>query len=82
MGGGGGGGGAAWACGGLPHGGPPGGIRTCLNSKLARADFTLERPGEPPKRLICERRAALEFLVDGTGHGIDVLDMPSPLRGG
>ncbi len=66
---------------GLPYWDPPGGIRTCLNSKLARADFTLELPGQEPKRLISEHRAALEFLVDGDDHGVPVLDMPSPLKG-
>lgn len=49
---------------------PPGGAKICLNSKLARADLTLERPGRAPLRLRTEDRAAFEILTDDTHHGL------------
>ena len=42
---------------------PPGGTHTCLNSKLAACEVTLERPGEPAVALATRHRAAFEILT-------------------
>jgi len=42
---------------------PPGGIHTCLNSKLAGCEVTLERPGKLPVTLTTRHRAAFEILT-------------------
>lgn len=42
---------------------PPGGSHTCLNSKVAACEVTLERPGEPPLTLTTRHRAAFEILT-------------------
>jgi hypothetical protein len=42
---------------------PPGGDHTCLNSKLAACEVTLERPREPPVTLTTRHRAAFEILT-------------------
>jgi hypothetical protein len=54
----------------LPYRNPPGGTKTCLNSKLAACEITVERPGRPPRTLISRQRAAFEILTDGEGHGV------------
>jgi len=58
---------------GLPYDNPPGGRRTCLNTKLARCALTLRRPGRAPVTLTTESRAAFEILTDRDDHGIPVL---------
>ncbi len=57
---------------GLNYLNPPGGSKTCLNSKLASAEFTLERPGRPAKTFVTRSRAAFEILTDRRDHGITV----------
>lgn len=57
---------------GLNYLNPPGGSKTCLNSKLASAEFTLERPGRPAKTFVTRSRAAFEILTDRRDHGIAV----------
>jgi len=42
---------------------PPGGTHTCLNSKLAACEVTLERTGEPSVTLATRHRAAFEILT-------------------
>jgi hypothetical protein len=42
---------------------PPGGTHTCLNSKLAACEVTLERQGERPVTLTTRHRAAFEILT-------------------
>jgi hypothetical protein len=42
---------------------PPGGTHTCLNSKLAACEVTLERSGERPVALTTRHRAAFEILT-------------------
>lgn len=59
---------------GLTYYDPPGGSRTCLNSKIARCDLTVRRPGKPPLSLSTKSRAAFEILTDATDHGVPVLD--------
>ena len=60
---------ARWARGGmadvfvaLPYDNPPGGIKTCLNTKLARARVTLARRDLPTVVLATKHRAAFEIL--------------------
>jgi hypothetical protein len=54
----------------LPYYNPPGGTKTCLNSKLAACVLTVERPGRPPRTLTSRHRAAFEILTDRRDHGI------------
>jgi hypothetical protein len=49
---------------------PPGGVKTCLNSKLARCELELERPGRPLLRLSSQHRAAFEILTDELPAGM------------
>jgi hypothetical protein len=53
---------------------PPGGAHTCLNSKIAACEITLERPGREPLTLETRHRAAFEILTDDPGHGVPRLD--------
>jgi len=55
---------------GLTYLNPPGGHKTCLNTKLASAEITLERKGQPPRKLKTAHRAAFEILTDRTDHGV------------
>ncbi len=55
---------------GLTYFNPPGGSHTCLNSKVAACELTLERPGQPPLTLCTQHRAAFEILTDDTQHGV------------
>lgn len=57
---------------GLNYLNPPGGSKTCLNSKLAAAEFTLERPGRPAKTFVTRSRAAFEILTDRRDHGVQI----------
>jgi hypothetical protein len=58
---------------GLPYDNPPGGQKTCLNSKIARCQLTVRLPGQPPRSLVSEHRAAFEILTDARDHGVRVL---------
>ena len=58
---------------GLRYDNPPGGVKTCLNTKIARCELALERQGLPPLRLTAGDRAAFEILTDRTDHGIAVV---------
>lgn len=51
---------------------PPGGHKVCLNSKLAACELLVERPGEPPRRLETEHRAAFEILGDEAPDGMEL----------
>lgn len=55
---------------GLTYFNPPGGSHTCLNSKIAACEVTLERPGKSPLTLHTKHRAAFEILTDETNHGV------------
>ena len=66
---------------GLPYRNPPGGTKTCLNSKLARCDLTIRRHGAAPRTLTCRDRAAFEILTDDDDHGVPVLELDAG-RGG
>ena len=58
---------------GLTYGNPPGGSKTCLNSKLASCELTLTVPGQAPRKLHSAHRAAFEILTDDTDHGVPVV---------
>jgi hypothetical protein len=58
---------------GLRYDNPPGGHKTCLNTKLARCELVLEQTGQSPRRLISEHRAAFEILTDDQGHGVPIV---------
>jgi hypothetical protein len=58
---------------GLNYLNPPGGAKTCLNTKLAAAEFTLERPGRPAKTFVTRSRAAFEILTDRRDHGVSIV---------
>lgn len=58
---------------GLTYDNPPGGSKTCLNSKLASAEITIERPGRPARVLTTRHRAAFEILTDRSDHGVPVV---------
>ena len=58
---------------GLRYANPPGGSKTCLNTKLASARVTLRRPGRPERRLHSAQRAAFEILTDDASHGVPVV---------
>ena len=55
---------------GLRYANPPGGIKQCLNSKVARAEITLTQPDGSRETLASRNRAAFELLGDDTGHGV------------
>ena len=52
----------AWSFVALPYYDPPGAIKTCLNSKLARCELRVERAGMPTRTLSTASRAAFELL--------------------
>ena len=58
---------------GLRYQNPPGGEKTCLNTKLASAEITVKRPGRPPRTLVTKHRAAFEILTDRTDHGVPIV---------
>jgi hypothetical protein len=58
---------------GLRYDNPPGGHKTCLNTKLARCELVLEQKGKSPRALASEHRAAFEILTDDRDHGIPVV---------
>jgi hypothetical protein len=58
---------------GLTYANPPGGSKTCLNTKLADARVVLRRAGRPELRLHARRRAAFEILTDDAAHGVPVI---------
>jgi hypothetical protein len=55
----------------LRYDNPPGGHKICLNTKLASCELLVERPGEPPRRLETEHRAAFEILGDEPPPGME-----------
>jgi hypothetical protein len=58
---------------GLSYQNPPGGHKTCLNTKLASAEVTVERRGQPPRTLKTMHRAAFEILTERTDHGVAIV---------
>lgn len=58
---------------GLDYPNPPGGSKTCLNSKLAACTLTVERRGQPARTYASRSGAAFEILTDRTDHGVAIL---------
>jgi len=58
---------------GLTYQNPSGGTKTCLNTKLASADLTVQRPGRPSRTLVTKHRAAFEILTDRKDHAIPIV---------
>lgn len=58
---------------GLTYDNPPGGSKTCLNTKIAACTLTVERAGHPPRTFRTEHRAAFEILTDATDHNVPVV---------
>jgi hypothetical protein len=58
---------------GLVYGNPPGGNKTCLNTKLASCELTLECDGRKPRTWTTSHRAAFEILTDRGNHGIEIV---------
>ena len=57
----------------LTYPNPPGGAKICLNTKIASAEFTLYRTGQPPRTLSTLHRAAFEIVTDRIDHGVPVV---------
>ena len=51
---------------------PPGGRKTCLNTKLASCTVRISERGKPPRVLTTEARAAFEILTMSADHGIAI----------
>jgi len=55
---------------GLRYANPPGGIKQCLNSKIAHAQLTLRHADGSSETLSSRRRVAFELLGDDSDHGV------------
>lgn len=58
---------------GLPYDNPPGGKKTCLNSKIARCQLTVRLTGQAPRTLVSRHRAAFEIVTEASDHGVPLL---------
>jgi hypothetical protein len=58
---------------GLKYENPPGGFKTCLNTKIARCQITLQEAGKSPQVLSTESRAAFEIVTDDDSHGVEIV---------
>jgi hypothetical protein len=58
---------------GLAYANPPGGVKTCLNTKLAACELTLRQRGQPDRSYSTRHRAAFEILTDRHDHGVPML---------
>ncbi|HXC50626.1 MAG TPA: hypothetical protein VN634_07080 [Candidatus Limnocylindrales bacterium] len=54
----------------LTYDNPPGGAKTCLNTKLAACELTLRRKGFADETFFTQHRAAFEILTDRADHGV------------
>jgi hypothetical protein len=58
---------------GLRYANPPGGVKHCLNSKIARCELSVAGAGAaPPELLVSECRAAFEIVADPWKHGVEL----------
>jgi hypothetical protein len=57
---------------GLTYDDPPGGQKTCLNTKLASCEVLLEEAGRSPILLRTSSRAAFEILTTDDSHGVQI----------
>jgi len=51
---------------------PPGGAKTCLNSKLAACELTLDVAGRATRTFATSHRAAFEILTGRADHGLAI----------
>ena len=58
---------------GLHYHNPPGGIKTCLNTKLAACEVTLEQAGQASRTFRTGHRAAFEILTERHDHGVAIV---------
>ncbi|CUI05849.1 hypothetical protein [Massilia antarctica] len=58
---------------GLHYPNPPGGVKTCLNSKLASCALSVTLPGQAPRTFNSHHGAAFEILTDRADHGVAIL---------
>ncbi len=58
---------------GLRYLNPPGGVKQCLNSKIADCRVEVFADDKAPVVLECRRRAAFEILTDDRSHGVPLL---------
>jgi hypothetical protein len=58
---------------GLTYDNPPGGTKTCLNTKLAACELTVTNAGQPPRTFTTKHRAAFEILTDRKDHGVAIV---------
>ena len=58
---------------GLTYGNPPGGTKTCLNTKIASCEVHLEETGRSPIHLRTASRASFEILTTDAVHEVPVL---------
>lgn len=58
---------------GLRYDNPPGGWKTCLNTKLAACEVQVARMGQAVRTLSTRHRAAFEILTDDTSHGVRIV---------
>jgi hypothetical protein len=58
---------------GLRYANPPGGAKTCLNTKIAACEVRLTRGRAPAVVLRTAHRAAFEILTDATDHGVPIV---------
>jgi hypothetical protein len=58
---------------GLTYLNPPGGAKTCLNTKLAGAEIIVRRPGCASRTLTTKHRAAFEILTDRADHDVAIV---------
>jgi hypothetical protein len=62
---------------GLVYKNPPGGVKHCLNTKIATCELTVAYTSGPDRgrvdHLSAKRRAAFEILTDDQGHGVPIL---------
>ncbi len=56
----------------LRYANPPGGIKQCLNSKIAHGELTLQHADGTRETLTSRHRAAFELLGDDSGHGVEM----------
>lgn len=65
----------------LPYRNPPGGLKTCLNSKIAGCEIVVRQAGQAPRTLVSKHRAGFEILTDDAHHGVPVMSIEGGIGG-
>ncbi|MBI9074432.1 MAG: hypothetical protein JEZ02_03395 [Desulfatibacillum sp.] len=58
---------------GLTYYNPPGGVKHCLNTKIAWCEVNLNTKDGVQERLFTQNRAAFEILTDKRDHGVQIM---------